>query len=193
MNSKEIIRIDTSRLTLREWKTTDLSVFAQMNADPDVMKFYPDTLSASASNAMAKRLIQLMENRGWGFWAVEEKQNQQFIGFTGLHVPDYDLPVSPCTEIGWRLAKTHWGQGYATEAAKAALSFAFTSLELPTIYSFTSTSNLKSRAVMERIGMLDSQQNFEHPIIPEHHSLREHVLYKIDKQQWAQRMKQHHH
>lgn len=107
------------------------------------------------------------------------------MGFVGLHETTYDLPVTPCVEISWRLAKKYWGKGYATEAAKASLAVAFTTLELYEIFSFTSVLNKKSRAVMERLRMTNTQENFEHPIIPKNHPLREHVLYQINKQQWS--------
>lgn len=105
----------------------------------------------------------------------------------GLHEPTYDLPVNPCVEIGWRLAKKHWGKGYASEAGLAALKFAFETLHLNEVYAFTPVSNLKSRAVMQRLGMINTDKNFEHPMVLEDHVLREHVLYKIDKQSWVEK------
>ena len=173
-----IVELKTERLILRQWKKKDYPYFAKMNADPDVMEFYPSTLTQSESNAMADRIKAFIIERSWGFWAVEVIETGQFIGFVGLHKPTYDLPVTPCVEIGWRLAKEHWGSGYATEAGKAALEFAFNVLGLKEIYSFTSVGNYRSRAVMERLGLHNTKVNFEHPIIPEGSPLREHVLYK---------------
>lgn len=173
--------IKTERLLLRQWKESDFEPFAAINADPEVMAFYPSILSTEQSHEMAKLFQGLIEQKGWGFWAVERLSDQAFIGFVGLHEPRYDLPVTPCVEIGWRLSKDAWGKGYATEAAKAALDFAFNELNLKQVYSFTTVSNMRSRSVMEKIGMNNTQENFEHPIIPEGHSLREHVLYKISR------------
>lgn len=148
------------------------------------MTYYPKILSAEESTAMAQKMESLISERGWGFWAVERRDKNQFMGFVGLHKPTYDLPVTPCVEIGWRLAKEYWGHGYATEAANASLQVAFEQLNLSEVYAFASVANKKSQAVMQRIGMLDTLQNFEHPIIPENHPLREHVLYRIDQQTW---------
>lgn len=100
--------------------------------------------------------------------------------------PTYELPVTTCVEIGWRLAREYWGKGYATEAAKASLDIGFRKLDLEEVYSFTSVSNWKSRAVMERLNMVNTKSNFEHPMIPQNSPLREHVLYKIDKQTWIE-------
>lgn len=173
------MNIKTERLLLRQWKEPDFKAFAAMNADPDVMEFYPDILSTEESLKMAMALQDLISQKGWGLWAVERLSDHCFLGFVGLHEPTYDLPVTPCVEIGWRLSKESWGKGYATEAAKAALDFAFNELQLEQVYSFTSVTNTRSISVMERIGMTNTNENFDHPILPEGHSLREHVLYKI--------------
>jgi len=180
----KVIELETQRLKLRQWCKSDLPLFATMNADPQVMAYYPNTLSGTESNTMANKLKSLIVERTWGFWAVEIKTNKTFIGFVGLHQPTFDLPVTPCVEIAWRLGKEHWGRGYATEAAHAALNFAFDVLTLNEVYSFTSVANEKSSAVMERLNMQNMKSNFEHPIIPENHPLREHVLYKMTAEQW---------
>lgn len=180
----KVIEIQTSRLLLRQWKQADYPHLAKLNADPIVMEYYPNTLTEAESSAMADKLHSLLLERSWGFWAVEIIETKQFIGFVGLHKPTYDLPVTPCIEVGWRLAKEYWGKGYATEAARAALKFAFEELHLSDVYSFTSVSNKKSWAVMERLGLQNTHTNFEHPIIPEGNSLREHVLYKITMEQF---------
>jgi len=180
----ETIEIQTDRLIIRQWNKNDYSVFAKMNADQDVMKFYPDILTLKQSDDMAQKIEDEIALKGWGFWAIELKEKNSFIGFAGLHEPGYKLPMSPCIEIGWRLAKQYWGNGYATEAGEAALDTAFVKLELTEIYSFASISNYKSQAVMERLNMTNTHKNFDHPMIPINNPLREHVLYKVDKQQW---------
>jgi len=134
----------TERLILRQWKEEDFLPFSKMNADPDVMAYYPSTMSEEESNMMATKINDLLAERSWGFWAVELKQENEFIGFVGLHNPTHDLPCTPCVEIGWRLAKKHWGKGYATEAAEESLRFAFDELKLSEVYSFSSVLNEKS-------------------------------------------------
>ena len=183
----EIIELKTGRLRLRQWKQEDYPAFAKLNADPEVMKYYPEMLNEKDSNDMAQRFEALLAYRGWGFWVVEKLDEKKFMGFVGLHEPTYDLPVTPCVEIGWRLAREYWGQGYASEAAKASLEVAFKKLDLPEVYSFTSVLNKKSQAVMEKLGMVNMKQNFDHSMILEDSPLREHVLYKIDKQGWMER------
>lgn len=164
-----------------------MPVFGRLNADPDVMKYYPGALSAEESNALAQQFELLISDRGWGFWATEVIDQKRFIGFVGLHEPIYHLPVTPCVEIGWRIAKEYWGKGYATEAAEAVLAVAFEKLELPEVYSFTPVSNKKSQAVMERLRMVNTMTNFEHPLVPVNSPLRKHVLYKIERQSWLQK------
>lgn len=180
----EVIESETDRLKLRQWKKEDWPIFAKINADPVVMEYFPNTLCEFESNKLAEKIYSLISDRGWGFWAVEEKDQGDFIGFVGLHTPLPELPFSPCVEIGWRLAKDHWGKGYATEAAKAAMKVAFEHLGLSEVYSFTSVENLRSRAVMERLYMLNTHKNFEHPDIPLGNQLREHVLFKLTKERW---------
>lgn len=168
----------TPRLIIRQWRPSDLEPFAAMNADAEVMRYYPETWTREQSDAFAHRVMRLMETRGWGFWAVEERASNQFIGFVGLHVPSDDLPFSPCVEVGWRLAKHDWGLGYATEAAQRAVAFAFQQLHLMELVAFTAIANRKSRAVMKRLGMrLDSE--FDHPQVPVESELRRHVLYRL--------------
>ena len=181
---REAEELETERLILRQWKDSDYPLFAEMSSDPVVMEFYPSTLSREESDAMANKIKGLIADQSWGFWAVERKKDQEFIGFVGLHKPTYELPVTECVEVGWRLRKEYWGKGYATEAAKEALRFGFETLKLKEIYSFASVLNKRSWAVMERLNMSNTGNNFEHPSIPKGHSLREHVLYKITNEQW---------
>lgn len=179
-----VSELETDRLLLRQWRQEDLVSFAELNADPEVMEYFPNTLTTSESNAMADKIERLILERGWGFWAVELKEKNNYIGFVGLHKPEVDLPFTPCVEIGWRLNKAYWGKGYATEAAKESLGFAFSDLGLSEVLSFTSVLNVRSQSVMQKIGMSNTHNNFEHPSLPVGHGLREHVLYKITKQQW---------
>ncbi len=179
-----ITELETQRLKLRQWKPSDLPDFAKLNADPAVMEYFPSTLSETDSNAIAEKCRSLIIERGWSFWAVEEKSSNQFIGFVGLHTPKDSLPCAPCVEIGWRLSKRFWNRGYASEAAQSALAFAFEALRLEEVVSFTTVSNQRSKNVMKRIGMTNSHKNFHHPDLPDTHPLAEHVLYTITREQW---------
>jgi RimJ/RimL family protein N-acetyltransferase len=171
--------IHTARLRLRPWRDEDKAPFRALNADSRVVEFFPSILSAAESDALAERCQALIAQHGWGFWAVECKATQAFIGFLGLHAQPEALPFSPCVEIGWRLAHRYWGRGYASEAATGALRFGFDRLELEQIVAFTAIGNLRSRAVMERIGMREDGTGFDHPALPEGHPLRRHCLYRI--------------
>ncbi len=174
--------IDTLRLHLRPWRDQDLPAFAAMNADPIVMEFFPKSLDQTESEALAARIRENFARRGFGLWAVEVPGVADFIGFVGLSVPGFSAHFTPCVEIGWRLAREHWGHGYATEAARATLDFGFTRHALDEIVSFTTAANLRSRGVMERIGMTRSPaDDFDHPALPNGHPLRRHVLYRIGR------------
>ena len=179
----EIIEFETDRLRLRQWLATDREPFAALNADPRVMEFFPATLDRATSDAMADYCEALIAKRGWGFWAAEVKGSGQFIGFIGLHTPS-ELPFSPCVEIAWRLAFKHWGKGFASEAASGALQVGFGLLNLPEIVSFTAVRNLRSRAVMERLGMREAPSTFEPPHIPVDSPLRLHCLYPLSRDDW---------
>lgn len=177
----------TARLLLRQWRDEDLTPFAALNADPEVMAHFPAPLARQASDALARRCQALIAERGWGFWAAERKESGQFIGFVGLHTPIAELPFSPCVEVGWRLARAHWGRGLASEAARAALEVGFETLGLAEIVSFTALGNLRSRAVMERIGMRRADEDFDHPAVPPDSPLRAHCLYRLDRGSWQAR------
>ncbi len=179
-----VIEFATARLRLRQWRESDREPFAALNADPHVMAFFPALVSRQASDASIDAWQAQFAERGWSNWAVERIETGEFIGFVGLTVPRRVLPFSPCVEIGWRLARAHWGKGFAAEAARGALRVGFDVLELGEIVSFTSIQNRRSRAVMERIGMSDAQQDFEHPGVPEGSSLRRHCLYRLSQAQW---------
>ncbi|MDB5798369.1 MAG: family acetyltransferase [Paucimonas sp.] len=179
--------LETPRLRLRQWRQSDRAPFAAMNANAKVMEFFPSTLDRQASDALADRCEAYIAQRGCGFWALELKQTGQFIGFTGLHVPTADLPFAPCVEVGWRLAHEYWGQGFASEAARAALRFGFLELGLPAIVSFTALANLRSRAVMQRLGMQLALPHFDHPAVAAGSNLRAHCLYSLAREDWLAR------
>ncbi len=178
--------LETPRLILRQWRAEDREAFAAMCADPDVMRYFPSCLDRQASDALADRCEALIREKGYGAWALEIKGGPPFVGFTGLHVPDDELPFSPCVEILWRLARPAWGQGYATEAARAALQFGFDALALDDIVSFATVTNHRSRAVMERLGMREEPLTFAHPQIPADSPLSEHCLYRLHRRDWRQ-------
>jgi RimJ/RimL family protein N-acetyltransferase len=180
-----IIEVDTPRLRMRQWRDADREPFAALNADPVVMEFFGAVESRESSDASIDAWQSQLASRGWSNWALELRASGEFLGFTGLSVPRRVLPFSPCVEVGWRLARRHWGQGYATEAARAALEVGFARLALPEIVSFTTVGNRRSRAVMERIGLRDTHRNFEYPAFPDGHPLRRHCLYRRTREEWA--------
>lgn len=172
--------IETERLKLRDWCDADRAVFATMNADRDVMRYFPATQSAVESNASVDRCMARIKHDGFGFFAAELKATGEFIGFIGIQkAPDY-LPCAPAIEIGWRLSPKVWGQGLAPEGAKACLTYAFDVLHTDEVISITTHTNTPSRRVMEKIGMIrDEAGDFDHPMVPEGSPIRAHVLYRI--------------
>lgn len=183
------VMLSTERLILRQWQQRDLTPFAAMNADPEVMRHFPALLDTQQSNALAGRLCQLIARDGWGFWAVETRSHAEFIGFVGLRETMPDMPIGARVEIGWRLAHAHWGKGYATEAAARALRFGFEELALPEIVSFAALPNLRSQAVMQKLGMRrDPRDDFDHPAVPEGHALRRHCLYRLARRAWQEQL-----
>lgn len=184
--------LETPRLYLRQWQASDFAIFAQINADPEVMRYFPKVLSTELSDVIARKCQRLIRDNGWGFWAVSlknaSKQTDAFIGMVGLNQTHADLPFAPSIEIGWRLHKDYWGQGYATEAAQAAVQFAFETLALSEVIAFTAVINQPSQKVMQRLGMIDTQENFYHPMLNADHELAEHVLYKIKREKWLKRL-----
>ena len=175
--------LTTERLLLRPWRGADKAPFAALNADPHVYATLAGPMSRTESDAFADRIAAHMAEHGWGLWAVEVPGIAEFIGFTGLSRPRFEAHFTPCVEIGWRLAFDHWGNGYATEAARAAVDFGFGTLKLPEIVSFTTVGNTRSRAVMARLGFAhDPRDDFDHPMLAADHPLRRHVLYR---KQWV--------
>lgn len=172
----------TDRLLLRTWTPEDRPGLAAINADPRVMEFIGTPLSREQSDAMAERIEAKFALQGYGFWAVELLGESPLIGFVGLNVPSFEAPFMPAVEVGWRLGAEFWGHGYASEAARAALDFGFDQLRLDEIVAFTTERNVRSRRVMERLGMTrDARDDFEHPDVPADDPRRPHVLYRIRK------------
>ena len=181
------LTLSTPRLILRPWREEDGDAFAAMFADPAVMEFLTPVQNRAAIDAIVGRVRAHFDRHGFGWWAAELKRTRAFIGFIGLsHIP-FEAHFTPAVEVGWRLASAYWGQGYATEGAKAALEAGFTRLGLAEIVAITAPANLRSRRVMERIGMThDPADDFDHPRLPQGHALRRHVLYRISRARWQQ-------
>lgn len=178
----------TDRLLLRPWRPEDRASFARLNADPVVMEFLPAPLSEQETGQFLDRIAAHFIRHGFGLWAVETRQQPQFIGYIGLAVPRFQAPFTPCVEIGWRLATSHWGRGLAFEGAQAVVRHAFLTLALRELVAFTVPANLRSRRVMEKLRMIsDPAEDFDHPGLPEGHPLRRHVLYRLTRDAWAAR------
>ena len=181
----DVPELRTERLRLRGWLDADRSPFASLNADPEVMAHFPSILSRAASERLVDAVSDGWVANGFGLWALERLADRMFLGFTGLSRPSFEAHFTPAVEIGWRLARTAWGRGYATEAAAIALRFGFEEIGLEEIVSFTVPANVRSRAVMERLGMRrDPADDFDHPKVPEGHRLRRHVLYRLARDDW---------
>ncbi|MFF7392030.1 GNAT family N-acetyltransferase [Streptomyces scabiei] len=170
----------TERLLLRDWRESDLAPWAAMNADPEVREHFPGVLTAEQSEASAARFQDDLDRRGWGWWALEVRSTGRFIGFAGLDPVDEDMPFSG-VEAGWRLTRTAWGHGYATEAARAVLDFGFEQLRLPEILAVTTALNLRSQAVMRRLGMTrNPDDDFDDPSMPQG-PLRRAVVFRLTR------------
>ena len=180
--------LETERLNLRPWRDEDLPAFTALNADPEVMEYNGGPRTPERSAEAAREVRQHFADHGFGLWAVELPGAAPFIGFIGLAASDLEVPFTPCIEIGWRLARIHWGRGYATEGARAALDFGFRQLGLDQILSYTGARNLRSQRVMEKLGMTcDHAEDFDFPRVPEGHPHRRSVLYRITRESWAAR------
>jgi RimJ/RimL family protein N-acetyltransferase len=181
-----IPKIGTGRLILRKWRESDRGPFARMNCDPEVMEHFPAVLSRQESDALVDRADAHLQQHGFGPWAAELRESQQFVGFISLFIPQFEASFTPCVEIGWRLAREHWGKGLATEGARALVRHGFEVQGLIELVSFTVPSNQRSLHVMEKLGMThDPVDDFDHPSIPAGHPLRRHVLYRLKREQWA--------
>ena len=175
----------SKRIRLRQWKVEDLKVFCDMGQDSEVMRYFPSLLSFEESDQLAQRIYTLIDHQGWGFWAVELMASNEFIGFVGLHRQEVSsgIPHTPFVEIGWRLSQSHWGKGYACEAAQQALKYAFEVLNCKQVYAFTTLNNRPSRCLMTKLGMRDLNQDFDHPKVSLP-SLKRHCLYMIERQDY---------
>jgi RimJ/RimL family protein N-acetyltransferase len=181
-----VLNLETARLRLRRWRESDAEPFAALNSDPRVMQHFPALLSAAECAFVLEQIEAGFEANGFGIWALEELDGGRFIGLTGLSIPPFAAPFTPAVEVGWRLVADAWGHGYATEAANAALGFGFGEVGLEEIVSFTSATNLRSIAVMERLGMhRDPAGDFDHPQIDREHPLCRHVLYRLRAEEYA--------
>ena len=176
----------TARLHLRRWTIPDRVPFRELNADPETMTYFPSVLTAEQSDALVARFERSFEDHGFGLWAVSRRDDAVLVGAVGLLAVDEVLPFAPGVEVGWRLHRRHWGQGYATEAARAALAFAFDQRGEEEIVSFTSAINERSRGVMTRLGMQHrAADDFDHPRLEPAHRLRPHVLYRLSRASWS--------
>ncbi|SRR5579871_1565342 len=174
--------METARLLLRRWRPHDRAPFAALNADPRVTEFLGGPMTREASDAMAERVDREFDRLGFGLYVAEHKTTGETIGYIGLSVPTFEAHFTPCVEIGWRLAADYWGQGLATEGARAVLEHGFSACGLEEIVSFTVPANVRSRRVMEKLGLTHNPaDDFDHPRIPEGHPLRRHVLYRISR------------
>jgi len=175
--------LTTERLLLRRWRDADRLPFQRMNADPRVMEFMPGLLSSAASDELITRIEAHFEQHGFGPFAAELREDGGFLGYIGLHIPTFHAEFMPAVEIAWRLAAGYWGRGLATEGARAVARHAFEELGLAGLVSFTVPENLRSRSVMEKLGMThDPRDDFDHPNLPVDHRLRRHVLYRLKRQ-----------
>ncbi|NUU64413.1 GNAT family N-acetyltransferase [Paenibacillus agri] len=174
-----MLYFETARLLFRDWEEADLEPFSRLNADEEVMTFFPKTLSFKETTAFYQSIISEFTECGFGLYAVEVKEQKEFIGFIGFHKATFEADVTPCVEIGWRLKKEAWGKGYATEGAAACLQYGFNTLGFSDIYSFTADVNTPSKNVMQKIGM-NFSSTFNHPKVELDSPLNKHVLFHIN-------------
>ena len=182
--------ITTERLILRAWKNEDVLPYAEMNADPRVREFFPSVLTREHSEAEDRRLQAIYDEDGFCFFAAELIKTGEFVGFIGLLTMTFAVPfiAQPAVEIGWRLSHKYWGKGLATEGARGAVRYAFETLKLHEILAITVPANVRSRRVMEKIGMKHLPElDFDHPGVPVGHPLRPHVLYALKRNSYLNR------
>lgn len=180
-----LIELSTPRLLLRTWLPADLPGFAELNGDPQVMRYFPSVMSRAQSDAMARRMQAHFVTHGFGYWVLERHAQPGLLGVLGLQRVAFAAAFTPAVEIGWRIQRQHWRQGYALEAATAVLAYAFAQLQLEQVLAFTVPANLPSQALMQRLGMQrDPAEDFAHPLLPAGHPLRAHLLYRIAREHW---------
>ena len=169
--------IETDRLILRAFREEDRAPLAAINGDPRVGGWLGGAIDRTASDALLDRLNAEIARDGFGFFAAERKADGRLVGMIGIRAQK-DAPPAPCLELGWRLAVEAQGQGYATEGARALLNWGFATQGNDEILAWTAASNLRSQAVMRRIGMdPDPARDFDHPALAEDHPLRRHVVF----------------
>ncbi|WP_034490935.1 GNAT family N-acetyltransferase [Afifella pfennigii] len=178
-------RLRSERLILRPWEERDRDFWAALNADPEVMRFFEKVRNRAESDRVFARLEAHFVRHGFGFWVLERRLDGEAVGFTGLQHVDRALPFAPAVEIGWRLKRSAWGEGYASEAARACLAYAFDVLRLEKVVSFAVPANEASLAVMRRIGMQRAPElDFDHPFLPRNSPLRRHITWLISAEEW---------
>jgi ribosomal-protein-alanine N-acetyltransferase len=183
------IELRTPRVLLRQWKDSDLHKWIEMNADPEVRRYFSKVNSAEESRGEADRARASIAQRGWGFWAVEVPGVHSFARFLGLTCPGFEAPWQPALEIGWRLARETWHNGYATEGAAAAMKFAFENLVLPQVIAMSVTTNAPSHNVMHRLGMTRwPEMDFDHPRVPADWPLKRHIVHRITWETWQKNL-----
>jgi ribosomal-protein-alanine N-acetyltransferase len=176
------MELRTERLLLRRWRDGDREPFAVLNADAEVMRHFPAVLDRGLSDRMVEVIEAGFDLNGYGLWALEVRDTGEFIGFTGLQWIPFEAHFTPALEVGWRLARPAWGHGYATEAAREAVRFAFAEAGIAELVSMTVPANVRSQAVMRRLGMVrDPADDFDHPRLPAGHPMRPHVLYRLKR------------
>ncbi|HEX2525196.1 MAG TPA: GNAT family N-acetyltransferase [Geminicoccus sp.] len=181
----EATSLRTKRLVMRPWREADRRGFRMLNADPEVMRYFPRPLSAERSDSIMEAWQDHIDRHGWGFWAVEQASDGAFVGAVGIANATFPAPFTPAVEIGWRLSRAYWHKGYAQEAASEAMRYGFDELQVDEIVAFTLPTNLPSRRVMERLGMRhDPADDFEHPSVEAGHPMRHHVLYRLARVDW---------
>jgi len=178
---KEIIKLETKHLYLRQWREEDLSPYAQLTSNQEVMKFFPKLLTTEQSDVAALKFQKLIAHRGWGFWAVEEKSTGKFMGYAGLHAPSTVFPFSPCVEIAWRVEEHCWENGYVLELGETIVKFAFKEASLEEIVYFSSIHNKRAESVVSALAFKKEKNTFAHPMVGEEDFLSEHYLYRLVK------------
>lgn len=180
--------IETDRLVLRDWGSSDLEKMAAINQDPKVMEYFPSLQDLITTKNFIKKIKNHLKNQGYSLYACERKDNKEFIGFIGLLLADFEAPFTPATEIGWRLSSNSWGRGFATEGARAVLDYGFKKLKLNEIVSFAAKNNKKSIRVMEKIGLKhNDKDDFNHPKLSNDSPLKHHVLYRLRREEYLKK------